>query len=108
MQFEAVRVAATVVLASDAAAAVWIGSFAGRMADTRKGELRCRARGDAKQGECEEAPDAVSSLPPCPLSGTRPRTLTLLSAVSVHSTWVGPEARYLGGLIGSCWYIAHT
>lgn len=38
------------------------------MADARKGGSRCRAREITKQGESEEAPDAVSSLV-CPLSG---------------------------------------
>lgn len=37
------------------------------MADARKGESRCRARKVKKQGESEEAPDAVSSLV-CPLA----------------------------------------
>lgn len=65
------------------------------MADARKGELRCRARGDTKQGESEEAPDAVSSLSvPCPASA--PRTLEIQITLP----------RYLGGLVDYCRYNA--
>ena len=90
MQFEAVEVAAAVCPRGSGVAAVesrkccccWTGRSVASVADTRKGGWRCKARGETKQGEGEEAPDAVSSVRP--LSGICPRTLTL--------------SRYLGGL----------
>lgn len=49
-----------------------------------------------KQGENEEAPDAVSSLV-CPLSGRCPRTLTISRYLGTYlGTQVGRGPRYLG------------
>lgn len=68
-----------------------------------KGNWGAKLGGDTKQGEGEEAPDAVSSVGP--LSGICPRTLTL-SRYLGGLDWTGKPARYLGSPVAYCRYNA--